>query len=110
MECRVELYLFDARKWYSIFFILKPVSVAIRYDDTQCVIFKNGLVRKIKQSKLKDKITHTEGRKVDCRTWLVGKIWLDSCIIADTKFKDAKEFGQEYMKIINGLKWEEDAK
>lgn len=101
--CEIELSIYDASKWWSFLTVFKSVSLAIKYDQGIYVIYKNGFLSKVKESEIIKRITYTEKRTLECRSWYVGKIWLDSCIISNTKFSDMKEFGKEYMEAVGSL-------
>lgn len=101
--CQVELSIYDTSGWWSVFSVIKPLSLAIKYDTGLYVVYKNHMVVKVKEKKILSKITFTEKEKVGCRAWLVGKIWLDNCIISGKIFEDAKEFAREYVKVVGSI-------
>ena len=107
MECTFEVVLYDAKHWWNIFDVFDPLphqGIGIRYDEDHFLVWTTHSIFKIKAKKLAKRITWREEKEVSCRQKLIGKIWLDHCLIYHQGFDSGKEFLSRYVSIMNGVK------
>jgi len=106
-NCKIEVVLYDSKKWYQVFSALPIQSTAIRLDKDYFVVCDGTSgVKKVKVSSLEGKVKSKQIKDIPCRNYSIGKIWLENCLYHEKVFTSQKAFITAYVKTISDVKKE----
>ncbi len=113
-DCFFEVVLYDAKHWWNLFDIFNPLphnGIGIRLDEDHFVTWTAHAVHKVKEKALAKRITWSEKKPIDYRTYYVGKVWLENSLMQHQEFESGKEFLSRYVGMMNGVKqWQTKSK